>query len=104
MVRETFTQGEAYTAMCLWEEVTAGLAKADAELGDAPWTQYRDRNGTADLRDEVLGLAPACEAAWNAMTDDQQEGAGAFDWEFCPKWLRESVDWFGIPKVKGEAA
>ena len=93
MAQTTFTQSEAFTAMCLWEDVV--------EHGGGPWKAYRDANGTGDLRDMVLAFAKPCEAAWNAMSQDEQDDAGAFDWEFCPKWLREGVDWSGpIPAVK----
>lgn len=103
MTPETFTCGEAYTAMCLWEAILDGLNEPNA-----PWQHCRERQGMATLRDLVMGLAKACEADWNALSEDEQDGQGPFDWEFCPKWLREAVDWWSLgsngplirPKVK----
>lgn len=96
MMPETFTSGEAYTAMCLWEAV---VDKEDIDI--APWRAFRSQHGTRELRDVVLSLAAACELEWNAMTDEQRDDAGAFDWEFCPKWLSTRVCWsFGIPALR----
>lgn len=82
---QDFTMGEAYTAMCLWEAFCEGRNDKAA-----PWASMLGNYGTATCRDHVLSLALACEAAWNAMNEDEQDDAGAFDWEFCPDWLRKN--------------
>ena len=90
MVQQTFSSDVAYSAMCLWEAILERINDTGA-----PWYQFKVNNGTATLRDAVLGLAPACDAAWCELSEDQQDDAGAFDWEFVPTWLANSVDWNG---------
>lgn len=84
----------AFTAACLWEAAIDadlwGVGKGD--LGKR-LVAYRERNGTAQLRDDVCRMASACDAAWQAMTEEQREEAGAFDWEFVPAWL--AANWEG---------
>ena len=85
----TLTVREAIAAMCLWEVV---VDPGEHDM-PRPWQAFRDEHGTCELRDKVLALAPSCEAAWNALSVDEQDAAGAFDWEYCPAWLCNSVDW-----------
>jgi hypothetical protein len=48
--------------------------------------------GTSAMRYTVGGLAEACHREWEAA-----HNAGLFDepfdWEWCPRWLRERIEW-----------
>lgn len=78
----------AYGSLCIWEAMLEGLAKPGC-----PWLGRRAGTGIAALREDALALAPACEAAWNALGDEGQDHYAPFDWEFVPYWLNECVAW-----------
>lgn len=49
--------------------------------------------GIAGLRDFILNtVAPACDAAWYNLTEDEQEEEylGGFDLMFVPEWMEEN--------------
>lgn len=82
-----YTREHAHTAMCLWEAIIDS-----PEGAEMPWQAYRDANGTATLRELLIDLAPACDAAWSAQ-DEETRDDQTFDWDFCPTWLRFCVNW-----------
>lgn len=88
----TITESHLFTAACLWEAALEALNKtAVAKGGFADrLRQYRGNHGTSQLRDDVARLAVACDEAWDALSDEEQDDAGAFDWEFCPEWLADN--------------
>lgn len=90
----TFTESEAYTAMCLWE---AFLEDRDAP--DAPWAILLRNYGTHTARDTVLSLAKLCEADWEERSEDERDSE-CFDWDFCPRWLRNN--WHRHTSITGE--
>lgn len=98
-----YTNDTLHTAACLWEAALDAMAGASS--GNEPeggfGTSLRNRCarwGTASLRQEIVELAPRCDAAWESLSEDEQDNAGAFDWEFAPKWLEENffrIAWEG---------
>lgn len=96
--RPTYNEVELETAMALWEAVI----DIDSGRLAAPWAAFREGNGTAAFRSVVAGFVKACEADWTLL-----EGAYgmSFDWDFCPRWLLDRVDWSGPhPTVKRDTA
>lgn len=97
----TYTAEHLHTAACLWEAALealgAGETEARAEQQDPRrfWSferrlhAYRYNYGTADLRQRVVALAPACDAAWEALSEDERD-TQCFDWDFVPRWLRDN--------------
>lgn len=97
----TYTDDTLHTAACLWEAaleaLAAGEAEARAEEGDRRqwWSferhlhAYREYNGTCTLRQKVVALAPKCDAAWDALSEDERD-TQCFDWDFVPVWLRDN--------------
>ncbi len=59
-----------------------------AKALNAEW----ERVGTAAMRLHICAMAPDCERAWLALSEDEQEDNSPFDWEFAPKWLRERLE------------
>lgn len=88
---ETMTHLAADAALCLWEEMTAST--------NGPWEQWRDDNGACALRGYVIDIAQACSDDWHALNPhgDGDLGLLAFDWEFCPVWIRTAIDWASCP-------
>lgn len=84
----------AYASLCIWEAMLEQLDKPGC-----PWKNRRARIGMAALREDALTLAPACEAAWNALDDEGRDHYAPFDWEFVPYWLNKCVAWGGPPSV-----
>lgn len=78
------------SAMSLWEAVcTAQPASRLANHADP----VRSINGTAYLRDRVGAIARACHIGWIAAHKGGNGYDDAFDWEFCPWFLRECCSW-----------
>jgi hypothetical protein len=78
----------AYASLCVWEAMLEGLGNDGCK-----WRARRANVGIAVLREDALALAPACEAAWASLSDDEQEAFGCFDFEFVPYWLNDCVEW-----------
>lgn len=98
------TNDYALTAMVLWElflePVNLPPRKQSVFL---TWVQnYRDTNGTADTRDQILALAKPCQDLSDIMYGEG-EFDESFDWEFCPRWLEHCVDWSNDWSVKPNA-
>jgi hypothetical protein len=72
------------SAMCLWE------AMLDLKSGDTfeEITQAFAQNGFASMRNFARSWAEQCHLDWQAADFDD-----CFDWEWCPLWLREGIDW-----------
>jgi hypothetical protein len=97
----TYTLDTLHTAACLWEAALEELDKGEAEAraeGTPPPAfvsfgrhlhRFRQNYGTAELRQRVVELAPACDAAWEALSEDERDTL-CFDWDFAPRWLREN--------------
>lgn len=81
----------AEVAACLWE-AALDLKASKTPTGETV-RRYFEANGTANVRLEVCQLASDCETAWRALSEDEQDKAGAFDWEFCPDWLASRMSW-----------
>lgn len=88
----TINTGHLFTAACLWEAALDAVNQTHHTPGGftEQLALYKRANGTAMLREEVAGLALACDDAWSALTPDQQDDAGSFDWDFCPDWLADN--------------
>lgn len=69
--------------MCLWEAV---LENRD-DLDRTSWEEM----GTACIRNNISELAPQVHMAWELAK--QLGFDDAFDWEFCPWFVRECIDW-----------
>lgn len=95
------TEVTLHTAACLWEAALEALAKGEEEAraeGKDPrrfWSferrlhAYRLNNGTCTLRQEVVNLSARCDAAWDALSEDDRD-TQCFDWDFVPIWLRDN--------------
>lgn len=94
------TNDTMHTACCLWEAALEALNEGEKmERMDTRTTSlwnfgramhsYRLNHGTCHMRQVVAEMAPACDAAWSALSYDEQDAEGCFDWEFCPKYLRK---------------
>ena len=95
-----------FTAGCLWEAALAAFEVETIKIPEAfqdqfvferQLQQWREKHGTAEVRDQVTALAPDCDAAWDAMSGDEQEFMGCFDWDFVPFWLEKNF----FKKVRG---
>jgi hypothetical protein len=85
MSERIFTECEALTAMCIWEEL---------ELRDTgPFALRREAVGAAEFRNEALLLAPAFEEAYETVKNDFNE---PFDWAFVPDMLSAMEHTVGI--------
>lgn len=92
------TESHLFTAACLWEAALDAYSHEDAALdvshGPVPFyvrlRQHKERHGACTTREQVVALAVACDEAWDALTDDQKDAAGCFDWEFVPVWLESN--------------
>lgn len=87
------TNDTLHTACCLWEAALTAMDEAEKQevLPGFETTGHRmlkDRYnyGTAELRLAVASLAPRCDAAWDALPEDDRDNV-VFDWEFVPNWL-----------------
>jgi hypothetical protein len=102
------TAEHLHTAACLWEAALEALDKGEREAraeGTPPPAVVsferrlhgqREHDGTAYLRQRVVALAPACDAAWDALSEDERD-TQCFDWDFVPVWLRDNF----FPLTKG---
>ena len=125
MSKNSYDFDAAYAAMCMWEEIT----QPTMDGAPMPWQEMREQIGTAELRERVLNLGAACDAAWSRtyakhevdygiwrqrqqehevrgepFFDEEPQDTGSFDWEFTPFWMRNCVDWtdhHNGPRVKG---
>lgn len=96
-----YTAEHLHTAACLWEAALEALAKGEAEAraeGTPPPAvvsferrlhSYRLHEGTCFVRQQVASLAPECDAAWDALSEDERD-TQCFDWDFVPNWLRDN--------------
>ncbi len=92
-----FTEANMETAMALWEEFT--------EHRDDPlWKEDVEQCGTSAFRHTIIALVPECERIWEALREAGKEDAFIpFDWEWCPYFLRNVVQWDGGPVVPADA-
>lgn len=88
----TYTRDQVETACCLWEAIIE-LRGENVELDHA----FR-RHGTSEMRIAVIGLAVECDEEWQELTQDAKDDIGAFDWEYCPGFIKR-VDWTQWPPV-----
>lgn len=85
------------TALCLWEahlEAYNSAVEREGHLRSRfDWLviQQREDEGAATCRDLMIDLAAECDAAWEALSDDEKDDAGCFDWEFVPEWLKRKL-------------
>ena len=97
------TAENLFTAACLWEAALEALNATRPDIGAfaEALQAYQRKHGTAQLRDDVARLAPACDAAWSALPPDRRDDL-CFDWDFCPAWLEGN---FFTPKrrYRGDA-
>lgn len=68
------------TALAIYDEF---ISRPRAGDGDDAIQQWRDDNGMAALRALAIGLAPAFERVWNALSPQQRDSV-TWDWEFVP--------------------
>jgi hypothetical protein len=84
-----YGEQDVFAAMCLWECVQdmirgeMGDVAVDAIMG------FMEAKGACQARTNVMRCAPLVETAWCALTEDQQEAVGAYDWEFIPDLVAE---------------
>lgn len=83
---KTHTKEEMIAAQCLWEVIVS------TKESDAPWSNFLSNHGSFEMRDFISSIAIICSQDWNTVKDDELDGV-SFDGEFCPKWLRENIDW-----------
>lgn len=77
-------------AACLWE-VALELERRDPiPDGGARIYALRTMHGAASLRWAVCELAADCLSEFEALPEDEREGA--FDWDWCPAWLARNLD------------
>lgn len=99
----SFTNDTLHTAACLWEAALDALETGrkqsawgsdalsqDPEPFELSFWKYRDNHGIFTTRCTVAELAPRCDAAWEGLSEDEQEQEGCFDLEFAPNWLRQN--------------
>jgi len=114
MAEKIYNYVEVYAAMCLWEEIVS----SSSNMAGEPWLGVREAVGTTELRGMVIGMASACNAAWERahaayeaadaswrhrrsvrgaqgtpFLDPRPQNLGSFAWGFVPTWLRMAVDW-----------
>jgi hypothetical protein len=94
MARKIFEEDAVMTGLCLWEawlEFTTGTDADDAPLREE-LEQLREDHGTFTCRQAMIDLISSCDAAYEAAAAlGGGEYGGAFDWDFCPIFLREHV-------------
>lgn len=86
----------AETAACLWEEAERLRSSRDDTPVRQTLEKVRAEIGAVALRQAVIGMAPACHAAWEALDPDAQDEASPFDWQFVPAWFSTQVEQGGL--------
>lgn len=92
-------------AACLWEavlEIGRNTPSNTHAAGDTREEEIEQTisnlfswMGTSALRLEVTGMAPFVCKAFEVITDGGEAYDLSFDWDFCPAFLIEGVDWSG---------
>jgi len=75
------------TSMCVWEAILE-MKETDNQV-----KACFENIGTNAVRWYAAQWCEKVDAAWDALTAEQQEASVPFDWEFVPEWLAENVDW-----------
>lgn len=94
-MKETYTYGEAETALIVWEAILDW-----ANLHGNEHNSYTRRLGThghARARSDALGLAVKIETAYRALDEAEREALSAwsFGWEFVPDLMHAIEEWSG---------
>jgi hypothetical protein len=92
----TWTDDLVDSALCLWE----ALIDLHCSEQDNPISHAFDANGYSAMRNRAMGWAEQCHNDWVAVHPHDFDDP--FDWEWCPKWLLERIDWSdpAHPQVK----
>lgn len=94
---KSYNHDEVETAVCLWEALEDAERKSIVTL---PWAAIRENYGTTALRNNIIMLASLCSKDWRdndgPNVSPVQQKYPAFDWDFCPKWLEDCVDWENV--------
>lgn len=85
-MKNEFSEVLVEAALCLWEEMVC-------HRDDPLWKAYWDQQGTNHVRHDIIALAEPCDKEWNAMSEDEKEKWIPYDWEWCPHFLRNRVEW-----------
>lgn len=92
-----YNHDEVEAAVCLWEALEDAERKSNVTL---PWAAIRENYGTTALRNNIIMLASLCSKDWRDNDGPNlspvQQKYPAFDWDFCPKWLEDCVDWENV--------
>lgn len=97
MKHERINEDTLVTAATLWEAAIDAMrlgwdhltAIPKAPLGKR-LTEFRERNGTATLREMIAEMAPTCDEAWSRLSDDERDQWDTWDWDFVPWWLENN--------------
>lgn len=87
------------TAACLWEAATTLREASMIHREDATLEQVFltfQAHGMASVRLYVTEMTDACIHAWTVFMDGLEEPLDAYDWHWCPGFVREAVDWTGL--------
>lgn len=92
----------AEAAQILWEDVIECESSAvngtrDNDEHVKLVAQIREQLGSIEMRYACRNLAHAMVIAHAIMPDEAQEAMSPYDWEFGPWFMRECVDWQGVP-------
>jgi hypothetical protein len=99
------TNGDAYAALCIWEEMLAIKARNAPEHRDL--LRHWERVGTYAMRTEALSLGGFANAVWRALDDELREALEPFDWEFVSALVTTigfDTHEFGLPPVESAVA
>jgi hypothetical protein len=82
---KSYTDNEAYTALCIWEFVI----KPDPHTLPEYWLDLFSNDGTCTARENALSLAHIVDLAWEFASKTWGYDA-EFDWDFVPSLLCEA--------------
>jgi hypothetical protein len=87
-----FDAAEMVTGMCLWEawlEMISDSRKAPMDQIYKDAIEIQDGHGAFAMRSVMMALVRDCDQAWEAA--DKLHDQGAFDWDFCPNFVRGAI-------------
>lgn len=94
-----YTSNDVVTGMCLWEaflNLAAGpdegqeVSAEEAELQEEAENLLSDE-GAFTMRNALVRLVAPCMEGWNDFRSGEPDGSEQFDWEWCPKFVRATM-------------
>jgi hypothetical protein len=79
----SYTLDEVEAGMCIWEELDE---RSRGPRSQPRFERWREKHGTAALRNQALALIEYCDAMFYALPAEEWDGV-AYDWDIVPYLL-----------------